>query len=652
MSLSERFKRLPEEQDLRFEESKAQARDASQLLNRLRATRQEAERLAIDEINRTKAMQREEVDQHPEIQDLKRRLRNAERDKDAWMQRMDQQRQSSQSELKRLSNQGEQLQNRLQSVLERESSINAQYEREKQDRLADEQRFNNLQNQIENLKREQDVQFINQYNSAQKDLIEAEHELQKLKSTQPEPEFLRAELSRLEAEMNAVKKAVDQARSDQFNWQERRHQAHADLHRAEALLQECQDRENQCKSHLDALHDSIGGVEAQRMVQDAQKVRSELQGMKASFQGDLRAKQDEITSEEVQLDGIRAEIRRLMEIEAQHVKVLQEAYSIMSELQGRCQRVEEDLKAAEERCRDAERLNQESINKRTQSGQEIKSLEEEYDRLRRAHHEAGLEVGAARTIIGEIEDRMSTLDSIVEAEERHLNTLNNKFAETSAKLAASSQWDSLKTSVEQKRSALFEIQRHWNDWKQSELEPLLQANNSLRSKLSKAPMLPPKAGESDVILRELDSIRVRINELQSPLSIPVNFEQPESLKQALQAKEKEISGRLMSRTSPASPRFTHQLEREAEAIMRAEAAAALEQKQAAIEKEATALSSIRLQKSPQVALDEEAKARLWTLNQEGQETGAIAQSVLDLVQSKNIKIRDWNRLKEVNKRVV
>lgn len=640
MSLSERFKRLPEEQDLRFEESKAQARDASQLLSRLRATRQEAERLAIDEVNRTKAMQREEIDQHPEIQDLKRRLRNAEREQESWMQRMDQQRQNSQNELKQLRNQEDQLQGRLQSTLERESNARAQYDREQQDRQADEQRFTSLQSQIENLKREQDVQFINQYNSAQKDLMEAEHELQKLKSTQPEPEFLRAEIKRLEAEMDAVKKAVEQARSDQFNWQERRNQAHVDLHRAESLLQECQDREKECKFQLDSLHDSIGGVEAQRMLQEAQKVHSELQVMKNSFEGDFKAKQDKITSEEVQLDGIRVEIRRLMEMEAQHVKVLQEAYSDIAELKSRCQRVDDDLKAAEERCREAERLNQESINKRSQFQQQIKSLEEEYDRLRRAHHEAGLEVGAARTIIGEIEDRMRALDSIVEAEERRLNTLNSKLVETSAKLASSSQWDSLKARVDEKRSALFDIQRRWNDWKQQELEPLFQEYNSLRVKLAKAPTPPPKVGESDTILRELDSIRTRINDLQSPPSIPVNFEAPESLKQALEVKEQEIRSRLMNRNSPTSPRFIHQLEREAEAIMRAEAAAALEKKQAAIEKEATALSSIRLQKSPQVALDEEAKARLWSLNQEGQETGAIAQSVLDLVQSKNIKIRD------------
>ena len=46
MSLSERFKRLPEEQLLRNEESARQAREASELLKRVRSTRQEAEKVA------------------------------------------------------------------------------------------------------------------------------------------------------------------------------------------------------------------------------------------------------------------------------------------------------------------------------------------------------------------------------------------------------------------------------------------------------------------------------------------------------------------------------------------------------------------------------------------------------------------------------
>ena len=76
--------------------------------------------------------------------------------------------------------------------------------------------------------------------------------------------------------------------------------------------------------------------------------------------------------------------------------------------------------------------------------------------------------------------------------------------------------------------------------------------------------------------------------------------------------------------------------------MRAEVAATHENKQIAIEREANELSKLRLSLKPQVALDEEAKRRLWRLNEETGETGAIADQVLELCRSRNITLKEKN----------
>ena len=135
MSLSERFKRLPEEQQLRSEESDRQARDASELLRRLRVTRQEAEKLAKEEIERTRRTQREELEIHPEIVELKKRLRIAEREKDLWERKKKDQERFYNVELESLKREEAAQLNRFNSAQEEELKSIREYENMQRERV-------------------------------------------------------------------------------------------------------------------------------------------------------------------------------------------------------------------------------------------------------------------------------------------------------------------------------------------------------------------------------------------------------------------------------------------------------------------------------------------------------------------------------------
>ncbi len=641
MSLSDRFKRLPEEQALRFQESQSQARDASALLTRLRTTREEAERLALDEINRTKTLQREEVDQHPEIQDLKRRLRSAEASRDAWMQKSKAQQENKAAEVKRLRAQEDQLLRRFNDAKDSELRQQADFDREQRARHDDEARLRNLQIELDNLKREEDFQFVQQVNSAQVALNEAERDLAHFKTTHPESEVLRAENKQIEAQMIKEQEELEQIRAAQFELESKREVAQADLSKAESLFEESRDQERSCKDELERKKAEEGTDEASKIIRDAEQVRTQLLEVKRQFDDQVKTQHNRLASAEPRLTAIRNEMRRLMEEEGQQLKIINEAYSELKQAQMNCSRVQDDLKTAEIRVKDAQQLARQAEDRRAHKAEQIRELQVQYDRLNRAHHDAGTEVAHARDIISTMEKELRNGDILIAEKQRKLSDLSVISSELSDKLTKAYRYDKLKAAVSEKRDNLAVIQSNWYQWKSERIQPLLKEMNELEAK-QRFPLKPaPVSKQTDSLWREIESIRERIMNIEKePSSPPVNFESPEALQAQLQQKEVEIRARLMSRTSPASPRFSHQLEREAEAIMRAEAAASLERKQEAIEREASALSSMRIEKNPQLALDEEAKARLWSLNEESAETGTIAQTVLDLVHSKNISLRE------------
>jgi chromosome segregation ATPase len=643
MSLSDRFKRLPDEQALRFEESKSQAHNASALLTRLRATRQEAERLALDEINHTKAMQREEVEQHPQVQELKRRLRAAEAARDDWSRKAAGQQGVKQQEVERLRGQEDQLMRRFNDAKEAEMRQQAQFEEELQVRAADEARFESLQSEFNNLKGQEEYQFVQAANYAQSALNDAERDLTHYKTTHPEPESLRADLKRIDAQVIKEQQELDSTRSNQLDLESKRDEAQRELNKAENLFEDSREQERTCQEQLERLKASIGDEQVGKIVQEAEQVRFQLQNVKRQCEQDIKVQNERIAAAEPKLSSVRNEIRRLMEEEAEQLKDLNESYVQLKQAQNESVRIENDLKTAEMRCRDAQQLSKQAEARRTDKAEQVKQLQTQYYRLSRAHHEAGAEVAKARDLIAVIEQEMLSRDKFIAEKERKLSDLSKSAEELSDKLMQASRLDALKAKVDEKRDAAADINARWLQWKQERLQPLLNEMNRLESKLRTAPLKAPApvSKQTDSLWREIEAVRDRISAVQREISAPpVNFENPDTLYAQLQQKEAEVRGRLMSRTSPASPRFTRQLEREAEAILRAEAAASLERKQEAIERDASALSSIRIEKNPHFSLDEEAKARLWSLNEEDTESGAIAQTVLDLVQSKNISVRE------------
>lgn len=639
MSLSDRFKRLPEQQAQRNEESTRQAREASQLLGRLRQTREEAERLAIEEITRTKQMQREEVDQHPEIVELRRKLRVAERDHESALRRQEAQRKTARGELEQLLRQETEAASRFVAAQDAEAKLAQEAERVRDETEDARRQIRGLEERLVEAKRAAETQFVREYEAARKTLEDAERELGVVAERQRDQDAAIQQRDRLVSEAAAIHAQQERRQGELADAFARRDQAAADQQRARSLAQESKTRHDAQMEELQRLRTRV--VEPGRMLQDAERLVTELQGVQGQLRRDKDAIQAKYDAKQKRVELMRNEISQL-----EHE--LFADYDAMCALDGKMLRVDGDLQHAQERGHEARQLVDMAVEQQRSQQAAIETIERELVALGKTRAEAEREADQAASRINDFSARIAGLENAGGADSRRLEMLQERINTINARHPATlrGQMDALKDAIERQRHVLGDIQRHWAEWRQVHQTPLQEELDRIRvrlAELEQKPSVKPSAFPSITLGRELEALRERIRaaqERQHALDTLPDPDDPDKIRTRLAEKEIEVKGRLMSRSSPASPRFSRQLEMEAEAIMRAEAAAALERKQQAIERETTELSQLRLHRNPRFALDEDAKAKLWNLNEESVENGVIAQRVLELCQSKNIKIKE------------
>lgn len=632
MSLSERFKRLPEEQQLRNEESARQAREASELLRRLKATRQEAERVAKEEIERTRRVQREELEMHPEIVDFKRRLRNAERDRETWERKQKDQERAYQIELDNLKRDEAAALNRFNFAQEEEMKMRQEQESLQLERQEKEQQFKEFDQKLDNLKREEESQFINDINVLKRQIQDLEEQI-------PSGD-LKSNLNQIENEIRGIEDFRDRAIEERNKLAEKERQAAEDLLKAKELLRDAKNIEEDKTRQLESLNSYVvsgGGFE--KSLFEAEKRLQELESTHSKAKKDRDSCARIIEDKDIRIKAIRSEIRRLEDelIGVEQSKADQ--YDNLYDLENKVNRSEFELRDAREQLNEIRQQN-EFYAQETKKMNECKGeLEQETNAAQRARQEAEIEEKRAIELCSEIGKKCTEADNLSKHNTERLEQLNRTAMDLRMKL---SNYEGIKSEIEQKRAALHEVQHRWNEWRVNRFAPLQRDFESVRIWLSTHPKIEAVSiGRSKTAWNDLDRIRKRINELQGKYLTPtVNFEDPGTVRGLLDAKEQEIRTRLTERSGPVSQRLATQLEREAEALMRAEVAATHEQKQAAIEREANELSQLRLSLKPQVALDQEAQNRMWKVNQETGETGVIAAQVIELCQSRNITVKE------------
>ena len=636
-SVSERFKRLPEEQILRNEESARQAREASELLKRLRVTRQEAEKLAKEEIDRTRRIQREEVEMHPEVMDLKKRLRNAERDREIWERKQKDLEKSYKLELDSLKRDEGNLINRYNSVLEEELKMRSEQEKIGRDRNEKEKRFRKLEGKLENMKREEESQFIN-------DMEVLKRQISELEGRFPFGDFEgnKRQLDQIENEIRSLQDAKDRSIEERSNLAEKERQAAQDLLKAQNLVKDAKQFEEEKKRELEHLKESAGTPQsyenAQKVLFDAEKQVQELESSHINLIKEREIKNRSVEEKSKRINTIRSEIERLQNELTSLESSQFEDYNNVYELENQINRYEIELKDAKDRVNEARNHLDFYTNERSRISEKVAILERHIGDLQKARQEAENEEKRGVELCDEIGRKCNEVEIASLTQTDRIEKLNQKALDLQSKLF---DFDRIKSDINSTRNSLNQVQTRWNEWRINRRGPIQEEFDSLRSWLSSHPKIEAiSTKRSQAIWIDLEKVRNHIDELKGRYpTANVNFEDPEQVRQALRNKEVEIENRLSSRSGPASPRFLTQLEREAEAIMRAEVAATHERKQEAIERDANELSKLRLSLHPQVNLDEEARRRLWRLNQETSETGPIAEKVLELCQTRNITVK-------------
>ena len=638
MSVSERFKRLPEEQLLRNEESARQAREASELLKRLKSTRQEAERLAKEEIERTRRMLNEEVEVNPEIVELKRKLRNADREKESWERKQKDHERSLNFELETLKKEEVNLLNRFNQEKEAEINFQKGLENFKNERSEKEEKFNELGRKLDKMKQEEEPRFNDDLNVLRRKINDLEHQV-----STDDYDSVRRQLSQIENEIRTLQESYDRTKQESSNYEEKKKKAGLDLLKAQEMVQDSKVIENDKIKQLEDLKERIDpenykNANAQKELIEAETQLKELKSTHEGLLRDKNARNEMITAKTRKIKHLQSEIRKLQDESVRLELELSDDHDANFDIENQVIRSEMTLKDAQERLNYIRGSVEFYASERSRYGDQVSKLENEISNLRKTRAAAEIEEKKADELCDEIERHCVNLDTTINRNFNRISDLNDQALNLQSKLR---NFDALNKEIEEAKKLLNQVHVEFSEWQKGIKGPIQEEYEKLNAWLNAHP-LPGviSAPKSNLIWNDHEKIRNRINELQSRSKVlPINFDDPERLRIEIGNKEKEICEKLASRKGPMSPRFVNQLEREAEVLMRAQAAAAVELKQESIERETFALSKLRFSRHPQVALDEEARNKLWKLNQETAETGPIADQVLELCQNKNITVK-------------
>lgn len=659
--LLDRFRHLPAMQEEREQEYTQQAKYADALARRLEQTREEAEHIAIAEIERTRSIQRSELLNHPEWIALQAERDRMRMEASAWNQQQKADRDRIQRDLQSLKQAFEDKMMQAQQARQT-FDLKAQQERNLQLELSElNAKHDHMLSLLEQLEQEQSQRqsflqpLLKDYNDVMKEHAE-------IKAQQ---ETLQNQLNRFEVGQplaNDRQSAFENLQiliRERHELEKRQTEAEYDCNKAKGLM-------NTAMATMEYERQVLGQLEAEAAEDKKKQDEADAELLKATqFINqieEMSAQENvQLAQTNAQMQAInqrRSDIRRQIELLLEEQKKLDDQFTFeqlkTDDLTNNLLRLRRDKDTASRGYENAMHAKNyiaktltEKMNGIDAQRRKMNQLE---TKLREAEGEAVQADNLQKTIRSD-RDRLDELikrnsDQIGEIDKR-LDFMKGEYTRLQNELLIldNNEKDKRKR-MEEIAARISEIQREGDLPKESiakiraDLRDLENHLNML--KIRQQPQQEPSAWQ--MMEAELADLKDRLANAHVSFESIINAVNPFTDKfNELQARMRNLDQQLSSTWKQNPPLvLREQLAREAEAIMRAEAAAALEKRQSQIKKEADALADIHLAKTPRFVIEPGA-ADILLKEHQIQQSGprgnrAIADAVLSMCDQHQIHV--------------
>lgn len=657
-SISQRFGRLPDIQKAREQEYEKQAESAERLFYSLRETRREAERLAKDEIERTRRVQVEEFRRHPEMQKWQKSTREAEQQVRVWSVDAERRSQQLRETIAMLEQKLGKKQAELDRIQAEMGGLRGEEERLRGELGRLELELMGARDQVSRLRADEDSNgtrlqpVLLEHNRLQKNIEE-------LKRRRAEVGRQYDQLSTREAALNATRDAllreIEGLRSNLAAWETRMAEIMAGFRRAEELQAEAQWMIQQHQKNMDKINadrDTFAGQldVARRQRDEAQSLLNEVCQQATQCQRDLETADRQAGPLRQRLEDVLRQIRALEE-EAQGVRGKlgdcdTHQYNLRRQLQdldGTRQGAESQVASYSEAFNRAEQFLGDCLafmaqEKKTADQLEAKASEAHAEVVKAHDLQKAAEQGH-RLASEQLGLRGSTLENV----EKELREVRGELQAVNVPQTD----DEIRTQqgeydrVVAMYRGLLEEQRKIRGERESAEHRigLIESQlRSLRGKLDQGAFAIAQAS-FDRLMGEIGSIKADIDKARYELGGVGGANPFEYNLRALHSQASEMESRIYSMwtASNAPAALVDQLKREAEAVMRAEAALTLEKQQEKVVGDARDMTRFRISREPQFDLDDEAKNTLLLEHSGVSGPREIASRVLQMCEQHHIK---------------
>jgi len=651
-------KAVAEMQEARGRESNEQAYNAEQLTTRLGETRAEAERLAKEEIDRSRTLQQEDLEESREWREWNRRLNEVQTAKDRWEQERAKEKQRIEADRNNALKAIEEKQRALQSWMELDRQL-GETRTEMLERLnLEKANLQEAEGKLSSLQaRQHDLRSrLEPLMDEQRSLTQEEERLraEELPGIDSQLRAERQKRDQLESQRASLQQAMETEQRRAKQWEDRRvellllaEEARRVFGAADGIKEE---RQAGVHSLREQLRESENKAErAQELLRESTSVKGQALSMREERSTELRGlkqQKESLVSERNRIDEQIAVLqKRLREATEKLDLVSLHEHHLENDLSV----LESDAKQAEERKKQAEELaviaRERQASLRQSLAAALRGLQEAEQRRDEAERER---IDTERLYEVHYQQHRQGTPSI-----------GDRFAGIEQNLMSSiNQVAMLEQGLQDRRSRHDSIRNHL--WRiDAQLKPILEENNILGAELAKLRQhvgtvqervshlqgqldkisAGANQGEYQRITSEIHRLRSAAASLDDQLrqeGTNPHLIQFSQIHQERPLIEERIRETMRYHPSPA---LREQLNREAEAVLRAEAAAALQSRQQRIADETKKLARFQFERHPSIVVDDQATGRIVDSNLPGGEGGTysdVAAVVVQMVEQQHI----------------
>lgn len=657
VGVSQRFQRIPSLQQQREVEYGRQAQEAQQLYERLRDTRYEAEKAAKEEIERTRRIQIEEFQRHPEMQQWRRSITDLEQQVKAWSRTAERRSQELRESIAGLERKIFRKQEDLRLVQAQASERANEYGKLRQQVAELEGELSGIRRQFEEA-RLNESDLSSKVNPAMAEHDRLKKQLEEYKSRRAvigsEWEGLKSKEADLISQCEILKTEIGRLNEQLKNWDFRLMEINDEYERAKMLQSEAQDFVSQHSNVLSKLRtDKDQYMQQMGQIKSQRDSINTLTGQLSSKFRDKEANVHAFEERANQLD------QRWVQVDAELKKLQEESIRLQNEyhqVQGDLQKEREELDQIVPHLRDAEsqsvrveQMYRETEQRLEQCISRMTSEEIAARQLDEKATEANDEVKKAFDLRNQATKGKELTSQQLSTRNQQFETIRSELASLQNKIGPKD-LSVLDRQLEEKQQECDHANRHYLNI----IEELRQAKKD-RERIEhqlgglESQIRQKKAQLEEEVFRgpseHQEKIRAELDALQAELEA-ANHHLEEtsgtnpfvSQLQALQEQSYQIESKVYSAwTAQNAPKpLLDQLKREAEAVMRAEAALALERQQGQVFQDASTMTRYHISSRPRFDIDEQGKNVLLREHATGTDPKDIASTVLEMCQQHHI----------------